>query len=337
MSKKIFGNIAIVDCNLANNKLWKQFVETIEEKNNIVLNVIDIKKNIKKVKLHSLTTYINWFYNSFRLFINRKKINNIISIQQFYGIIFAFFCKLFKTQKSVNVIIVTFIYKKKSGFIGKIYYKFIKYIVCSDYIDILCVHSSNEVLYYKKMFDISDDKIVYIPLGITDESENFMIRNDNFILSIGNSNRDYLFVEECLKNYRIPTKIYTSMRQPHTNGNVSFYDSVSTSEYFELLSKCSCVVIALENPDISSGQLVLLQAYSFGKPVIITKSKCCEDYVGEFCIVIEKNEKELIEKIDKLFNDDDYYNEISRLEKKVFNKKFVVDQMANNISNYFVK
>ena len=55
--------------------------------------------------------------------------------QQFYGIAIAFFCRLFHLKKRFRLVIMTFIYKPRSGFAGRLFERFVRYAVTSDAVD----------------------------------------------------------------------------------------------------------------------------------------------------------------------------------------------------------
>ena len=54
--------------------------------------------------------YIKYFAFPFWVFVNRRKYRNIIGWQAFYGLVFAFYCKLFRVKKTNTLIIKNFIY-----------------------------------------------------------------------------------------------------------------------------------------------------------------------------------------------------------------------------------
>ena len=56
-----------------------------------------------------------YFYFPFRAFIRRKEYKNVIGWQQFYGLNFAFFSRLFRVKKTCNLLIMTFIYNRRVG------------------------------------------------------------------------------------------------------------------------------------------------------------------------------------------------------------------------------
>lgn len=97
------------------------------------------------------------------------------------------------------------------------------------------------------------------------------------------------------------------------------------------------VVIPLKDLNISSGQLVALQAMQMGKPIIITKSKGITDYLdnGKTAIFINNTKNELLEKISILYNDENLYNYISENEQRIFQDLFSVSNLGKNIGRLY--
>lgn len=59
---------------------------------------------------------------------------------------------------------------------GRLYNLFMKYIVQSGYIDKLCVHSMHEIEYYVKCLDIDRNKLEFVRLGISDDSQDYSLQ-----------------------------------------------------------------------------------------------------------------------------------------------------------------
>ena len=100
-------------------------------------------------------------------------------------------------------------------------------------------------------------------------------------------------------------------------------------EYMHELGNCYAVILPLDNENISSGQLVILQAMMLGKPVIVTRNKTVTDYIidGYNGYVIEKNEESLKMVIKKIENRD-IYESISHNGREYFEKNFSLYSMG---------
>ena len=85
--------------------------------------------------LQNIRRYAAYFVFPFKVFLKRKHYGTIIGWQQFYAINFALFCRLFYVKKRNTVIAVNFTYKRKNGFVGKIYHAYLK----------LCKHTERRI------------------------------------------------------------------------------------------------------------------------------------------------------------------------------------------------
>ena len=124
---------------LADNSKEKilEFEIGIEETTNMQWNVYIKESNkLRKNILDEIIRYIKYFIFPLKIFLSRRQVKNIVAWQQFYGIIYAFYCKLFKVKKNSSLTIMTFIYKPKKKF-EKLYFKFIKYSIDNEYVNII--------------------------------------------------------------------------------------------------------------------------------------------------------------------------------------------------------
>ena len=329
-------NYVVFDLDERSKDTWEELIGGLSRKTQSEWEFYG--RNIGLVKFHSFKRYLSYFTTSWRLFKKRSQIRNILSIQQFYGLIFAFYCRLFKVKKNTKLVVLSFIYKEKPGILGLVYRNFIRYIITSEYIDKLIVHSASEPEYYSKLLDIEKDAFKYIPLGVTNDSDKYehVDESEFYVLSVGNSNRDFAFVESSLEGQSYKVKIFSDEYPSHINGNIHVCSGVSADEYYKELAGCFCVVIILKDPFISSGQLVLLQSYAFGKPVIINRTNGIEDYLDDDCsIIIDKDEEELRTAIRGLINNKAKRKMISTNARETFNKKYSLRVMGERIGDVF--
>ncbi|OLA09383.1 MAG: hypothetical protein BHW12_04245 [Coprobacillus sp. 28_7] len=59
-----------------------------------------------------------YFYITFLYFLKRDQYDYILGWQQFYALVFCFWCRIFRTKKKNKVVVINFTYKQKSGFSG---------------------------------------------------------------------------------------------------------------------------------------------------------------------------------------------------------------------------
>lgn len=291
-------------------------------------------KNSKLGKLYTI-------HFAFQLFLHRKECKKMVCWQQMHGIIFAFFCRLFHVKKTVDLTVMTFIYKEKSGFLGKLYKRFIGFAATSCYIDRIICYSKNECQYYADYFQADRNKFYNTVLGMPDASDGYQIEaklptkeGGGYLFAVGRSNRDYPFMVRALKNQPYKSIIADRTYNGEAGNCIVRKDVHYGKELYDLLSKSYCVIIPLDDMNISAGQTVFLQAMMFGKPIIVTGTNTTGEYVvdGYNGIVIRKKEEELVAAVEKLVKDPDYYRQISRNGKKMFLENFTTESLGRSVA-----
>lgn len=328
-------NVVLTDFKIKSN--W-DFIEGLNENCDYKWENINFINNgktntvIKKIK-----KVVNYIKFSFKIFCNREKYKNIIAWQQYYGLFFAIFCNLFKVKKCNQLLIMTFIYKHKNGVLGKIKHFIINKCVSSQYVDNIIVFSRNEVKYYSDIFPQAKNKFIFLKLGVEDITLGIKNSNENKILfSSGNSNRDYIWLIDAFNkiNYKLEIACYDAPES--NNKNVTIKRNVFGDDYYRAMAKSHIVIVSLNDPNISSGQLVFIHAMQFGKPIICTSSNAIDDYIkdGLNGKIIEKNSEKLEEAIKDIEKNYEFYSKNSR---EYYENNFTLKKMAESIINIVSK
>ena len=289
-------------------------------------------------KFTEVKRYILYFLIGIKYFLIRRRIGTMLSYQQFYGIIFAWFSRIFHTRKLCKMVIMTFIYKPKKGLIGKLYNWFIKYAVESIYIDKIICFSKSECQLYKQHFRTDEDKFIATSLGKKAHGFSIEESEEEYILSAGRSNRDYDFLiktfEDTDYNLKIVADILTTQMKNISSKRIQIYDHTFGKDYFDILRHSRIVVLPLDNPNISSGQLVLLQAMEMGIPVVICGSNVMDEYIedGYNGFIVEKDEQKLLKLVEQIWSDKGTYSKVSENAKRFYKEHGSVQAMAKNIA-----
>ena len=326
-------NLILIDYHIDSNK-DNGFVWTLS---NICLGEWIVKEKITN-NLHGgiinqIVRFLWYFLFPLQIISNRYKYDKIIGWQQFYALNFAFFCRLFHLNKVNDVTVMTFIYKEKSGLLGKIYQKYMSFIVTSKYIDRFICFAREECDYYASIFNVDKSKFVFVPLGIKNNDVN--IYDDGFVFSTGRSNRNYDFLVNIMKDTSYQTIIACdNYKNFDIHNNIKILNDCHNQNMMNLMARCHCVVVPLRDLNVSSGQLVVLQAMSLGKPVICTKSYGVKDYVtdGVTGILVNNSYEEWIGALNKLYSDGAFYNRMCACAKGSFNTNFTEFVMFKRIA-----
>ena len=284
-----------------------------------------------------------WNYIFFPFSIAFKNVKNVIAWQQFYGFLFLLYCQLLKNHKNANVFILTFIYKERRGILGWIYRQFVYNVLNNSRLKEIIVYSNNELSYYSKKFPHVKSKFKFLHLGISDISDSVYVdeklRKENYIFTAGASNRDYDFLMSVMTDTRYKLKIACDGLMQNCPHNVEILHDVHDKKMYQYLFNCKIVVIPLKDLNISSGQLMLLQAMQLGKPIIVSNNKGIYDYISDknTGFVIDNDKNKWISQIEELFSNEALYEDISKKQKDCFKNNFSVYSLGKNIGRELKK
>lgn len=110
-------NLILVDFVPETN--WK-FKNDLEKRTGVNYKVIIEDTHNLQGKLSGIIRYISYFIVPLKYMMKRNQIECIVAWQQFYGLIFAFWMRLFHVKKRNKLIVMTFIYKKRKGILERV-------------------------------------------------------------------------------------------------------------------------------------------------------------------------------------------------------------------------
>ena len=323
MSKR---NIALFD---SNKQEAEDFIAGLEASTNLPWEAKVFTANQgRKNKLGNLIRYAKYFLFPFWIFLNRKKYDCIVGWQAFYGLLFAFYCRLFRVKKQNTLLIKNLIYKPKKGVVGKIYFAFMKFVIKSKYVDVFVCSADTHCDYCAEFFHEPRERFVFLPFGVNDFTKAVDRTNppkNDYILALGRSNRDWDFLIDSIEGTDYKLKIVCDeLNRTDLPKNIELYNAVWQEMTYSYIYNCKFMIIPILDGKIDSGETVLLQTMSFSKPIIITEPSClADDYVtdGETGLVVPKNRESLLEAVRRLDEDKNLYNKIARNSRKLYEEK----------------
>lgn len=276
---------------------------------------------------------VNYFLFPLRFLLGHRHIEHVVAWQQFYGITTAFYHRLLPLHRDMRITVMTFIYKPKAGVAGMVYHHFVETSLDSSNVTDVIVFSKSEVKHYAKLFPKAAHKFRYMPLGIA-ATPDIEPHHGDYIFTAGISNRDYDFLIRALAgtDYRVRIAC-PGVKVPDGVTNTEVLDDCYGDRMLRELAGCRAVVIPLKDRNISSGQLMLLQAMQMGKPVIVTRTDALAEYVEDGCtaIFIDNEPTQLRDALHRLHADPSLYEDIAENAKRKVTEEFSERKLGERV------
>lgn len=330
---KIPKDLQAPDYVIPSEKFW--FFRYFPE--DTVVDVIDISsiRCIEKLEKNKLHFYI---IQAIRAITKIRKYDVVISHGMPSGIVLALFRRIFKTKaKHIVFDIGSFNSAAEKGKILKLNQ------FASKSIDGIIYHSSEQIKYYKKFYPWLIEKSKFLTFG-TDleyfkEDEIKDIKQENFILSIGYSMRDYETLIKAFEKikYDVKLKIIGKEDLEVNDKRIELIGKIPKRDLNLQIQKAKFCILPLEYKNFSFGQMTLLQQMYYGKAVITAKVPSMVDYVkeNENAILYEaKNAQDLAKKIKRLLKDEKLVEKIGKEARKSVEEQYNEPKMAKEILNF---
>lgn len=305
-----------------------------------------IESNIANWKrtgtLSEIKRYATYFSVGFRAFVNRRRYSAIVGWQQFYALIFTFFCELFRVRKTTVAIALNFTYKEKRGIAAAIYRWFMGKCVSEKYLDYLHVLSHSYADVIAEEFHFPRDRIIVTDFGVNDkyaelsqtEPPNQYVK-DHYALAIGRSNRDYDFLIEAWKEIDYPLVIISDTYEGTTDdSNISIFRNIAGEESEPWIANCGLLIIPIADSQVCSGDTVLLTAMSLKRKILVTApSMLAETYVnnGENAVLSPK-QLDVFRKIVKEILNENTYKNLGEKARESFLENYSRSNMGRKIT-----
>ncbi len=276
--------------------------------------------------ISELKRYMNYFTVAFKYFLKRRNYNQLICWQQFYALIYGFYCNLFKVKKVNKVVAFNFTYKEKKKF-TKIYRWFMNKCLSGQYVDYIHVPSSEYADIISSQFRFPRKKIIVATFGIDDIYEHYHMidapegfEKNGYMLAVGRSNRDFDFLISSWKDIQYPLVIVSDTYGGNTDqANICIKRTISGKMQYPWIVNCKALIVPIDDGRICSGDTVLLKGLSLKKIVLVTEpSTLAEMYIknGENGLTVKKDADCLRNTIDDIV--DGKYDHIEENARRSF-------------------
>lgn len=232
------------------------------------------------------------------------------------ALIFGFFL-VFKPKRRPSLYLLGFIFTSRNNKIIDLLRKIYFTIVFSFLAGVIC-HSTKEQEDYSRIFKRSRTRFIFVPYGLHlhgyEEYANGSQLPLNsplkhYAFSAGRSGRDYKTLFEAFASIDMPLHVVcdseAALMGCKQKGKIEIFRSCYDDCYFNQLKEANLVVVPLAVDDISAGQMVMIQAMAFHKPIILTRTPTITDYVkhAEEAYLIPPGDPDALAAAVKLLND----------------------------------
>ena len=189
-------------------------------------------------------------------------------------------------------------------------------------IDKLVVMTGSERQYLAREFQTSQDKIRTI-FFYAENGAYIGPEPDGYIFAAGRMERDFETLIHAVTGTPYPTVIVADESQKEKlekikPSNVKILYNIPKEEYNKLLKNSKIVVVPLYNGAASRGQVVILEAMKFGKPVVCTRVEGTVDYLehGKEGFFVAPSDPEELRNLFNTYFDD--FKELEKIGKEAF-------------------
>ena len=185
-------------------------------------------------------------------------------------------------RKRVPIFLVGFIYtQRKSRVLTWLRHRYFKMVLHLSR-GIVC-HSTLETERYARLFGIPATRFAVVPFALNVERPATLeIKEGGYALSAGRAERDYGLLSRAWagteKDLHIVCDTAAPLQSVERSPRIKLLRACFGADFLREIARADFVVVPLRDPELSAGQMVLLQSMSLGKPVIISRTRTTEEY-----------------------------------------------------------
>jgi glycosyltransferase involved in cell wall biosynthesis len=247
-----------------------------------------------------LSHLLFWFvslYAALDIFVRRRNDKNKLFINPIVGLFYCFLARVARRDERIGLAGFLFVQKQST-----VYLALRKWFAgyCCSKASIIVVYSRSEVAEYSRMFPRLVPKFRFVHYGR--DFDIFGVRAFEslhpYIASGGVSNRDFgtlakalwiLREEECAVHCKIATRTGQLDVGP-IPPNLEMLYNVRLDQFGDFLQRARLIVLPLKRTEVSGGHMVLLEAMSRGKLVVVAGTPGVRDYVDASSAILYKAE-----------------------------------------------
>ena len=222
------------------------------------------------------------FATAWRLFCRRNKADIVSPAGEYVALIYGLLCRL-SFSKCPHQVLREIMLVDPNPRSWRWQRKRLFRRIASKWVDAVVVNSQGERRIYSDQFALPEDRFHFVPFHTNNQDPHQ--EPPGFAgLAAGRSGRDYETFFEAIRGLEYPFFVVSDNQTvaPYDlPANVKHYREIPLAEYNKLLRQASFVIVPLKDLHRSTGQVVILDAYAIGRPVVATRTVGTIDYVTE--------------------------------------------------------
>ena len=213
-------------------------------------------------------------------------------------------------------------------------------------LDRIFCYSRGEVDRYSADFGVPSENIRFLPVGLDTTWLGWRGSRSKiegvprpYVFSGGRSNRDYGLLVRAMSGLEANCVIVASASNnipAPLPRNVRLFREQYDATFFHLMQDSELVVLPLADPQVSSGQLVLLQAMALRKPIIVTGGAGVIDYVvpGKTAVVVRPGDVEALRAAIRTVREDRTLAEsLASSAEAEFWRHYTLERMSKSVAS----
>jgi glycosyltransferase involved in cell wall biosynthesis len=307
---------------LTASRMWQSKYWTKHTSN--VLSADEINKIVPLPSVRSIT----W-----RLFKQRREYD-VVSTAGDVNFWYALFNRFGFGPKAAHVAQELFLPEPQPGWKWKLK-RLIRRIVFSD-VDTFIVYSRGEQKLWAEYLSLPVDRFQTL-IFHTNVLQPEITQRKAYGFAAGRSERDYATFFEAVRNIDYQFVVVSdsvSVEGLEVPANVELHCNITYEKYLEFGREAAFTVVPLKVRKRSSGQVVILEGYGFGKPTVCTRMVGTVDYVveGETGLMCQpESALAMREAIQKMIDSPELVETMGENAINEVRKKYTFDVFVNNL------
>jgi len=223
-----------------------------------------------------------WWKEAWRLFRQQGNYDIILTMGVRASFAFAALCRLFG-RKTCQVMTEVFIDSPRhQSMLWQL--KTALYRRLARHAAGVITNSTMEISTNAARYTIPADRFHYVPLCTTITEPVYDPRPDGYLFCGGRTLRDYSTLKSVMLAGHLPWHVVTGagdLTGTDFPDRIIIHREISRERYLELLRGARVVVLPLLRTERATGQVVILEAMSYGKPVITSRTPGAVDIIRD--------------------------------------------------------